>query len=99
MPQSHIDKLVKIGEARAAAKKVLKELRAKQKAEAKKHKRLMSKACRLSIQELKEIADMKQAAFAHASVSIPESGLTGSGSSSSTSAAPTPSSHASVDAP
>lgn len=47
-------------EERDKARKQLRDIRAKSKVEAKKHKRLMQKASRLSVQELQEIAEMKQ---------------------------------------
>lgn len=59
--QQHVDTLKKLAEERMKAKKMLKEIRAKSKVEQKKHKRLMSKAAKLSIEELHEIAEMKKA--------------------------------------
>ena len=59
--QQHVDTLKKLAEERMKAKKMLKEIRAKSKVEQKKHKRLMSKAAKLSIEELREIAEMKKA--------------------------------------
>jgi hypothetical protein len=99
-PKSHIDELAKIQEARTAAKKVLKELRAKQKAESKKHKRLMSKASRLEIDDLRQIAEMKQAGPISGAQMTPSSCSTGSASASSVRAATTPSGEdASEDVP
>ena len=59
--QQHVDTLKKLAEERMKAKKMLKEIRAKSKVEQKKHKRLMAKAAKLSIEELREIAEMKKA--------------------------------------
>ena len=85
-PQSHIEELRKLAEARAAAKKVLKDLRSKQKAEAKKHKRLMSKASKLSVKELREIAEMKSAPSLLTATENPSgaSSSTGTGSGTTT---------------
>ena len=77
-PQQFVDELKQIGEARKAAHKVLKDFRSKQKQEAKKHKRLMSKASKLSVEELKAIAEMKKACI---------DGLSGASSSPAASAA------------
>ena len=61
--QHHIDTLKSLALERQKAKKMLKEIRAKSKVEQKKHKRLMAKAAKLSIDELQEIAEMKKARF------------------------------------
>jgi hypothetical protein len=71
-PVDHVQSLARLSAARAEAKKVLRDLRSQQKLEAKRHRRLMAKACKLSVTELKQIAEMKQT-------------LLGSGSASSTS--------------
>ena len=86
-PQSHIENLKKLAEARAAAKKVLKDLRAKQKQEAKKHKRLMAKAAKLSVKELQEIAEMKSAPKCLTTTENPSGASSSSGTHS---APPTP---------
>ena len=59
-PTIHVEAMARLNAARAEAKKVLKDVRARQKQEAKKHRRLMAKACKLSVTELKQIAEMKQ---------------------------------------
>jgi hypothetical protein len=90
-PQQFVEELSKITEARKAAHKVLKDLRQKQKQQAKKHKRLMSKASRLSVEELKAIAEMKQACLAGsttASSSPAASAASTTSTSSASSAAP-----------
>lgn len=90
-PQQFVDELNKITEARKAAHKVVRDLRMKQKKDAKKHKRLMSKASRLSVDELKAIAEMKQACIgglSTASSSPAASAASVTSTSSSSSAAP-----------
>jgi len=67
--QQHVDTLKKLAEERMKAKKMLKEIRAKSKVEQKKHKRLMAKAAKLSIEELHEIAEMKKARITMANTS------------------------------
>lgn len=59
-PLDHVQSLARLSAARAEAKKVLRDLRSQQKLEAKRHRRLMAKACKLSVTELKQIAEMKQ---------------------------------------
>jgi hypothetical protein len=88
-PQQFVDEIKQISEARKAAHKVLKDLCLKQKTQAKKHKRLMSKASKLSVDELKAIAEMKQACIA---------GLSGASSSPAASAASRSTSSASSSA-
>ena len=68
-PADHMAAVARLAAARAEAKKVLKDVRAKQKQEAKKHRRLMAKACKLSVTELMQIAEMKQTVLGGASSS------------------------------
>ena len=85
-PHDLMETLARLTAARAEAKKVLRDLRSQQKLEAKKHRRLMAKACKLSVAELKQIVEMKQT-------------LLGSGSGSSTSSAASPSSSSTQTTP
>ena len=59
-PTVHVEAVARLTAARSEAKKVLKDVRSKLKQEAKNHRRLMAKACTLSVTELKQIAEMKQ---------------------------------------
>ena len=78
-PTVHVEAVARLSAARAEAKKVLKDVRSRQKQEAKKHRRLMAKACKLSVTELKQIAEMKQTLLGGAASS---SGSPGSSCSS-----------------
>ena len=73
-PTMHVEAVARLNAARAEAKKVLKDVRARQKQEAKKHRRLMAKACKLSVTELKQIAEMKQTLLCSGASSTGSSG-------------------------
>ena len=88
-PQDHVQTLARLTAARAEAKKVLRELRSQQKLEAKRHRRLMAKACKLSVAELKQIAEMKQTLLGSGSGSSTSSAASTSSSSKQTTAAST----------
>ena len=88
-PQDHVQTLARLTAARAEAKKVLRELRSQQKLEAKRHRRLMAKACKLSVDELKQIAEMKQTLLGGASGSSTSSAASSSSPSKQTTAAST----------
>ena len=82
-PTIHVEAVARLNAARAEAKKVLKDVRARQKQEANKHRRLMAKACKLSVAELKQIAEMKQTLLGGAASSSGSSGSSCSAASGS----------------
>ena len=88
-PQDHVQTLARLTAARTEAKKVLRELRSQQKLEAKRHRRLMAKACKLSVDELQQIAEMKQTVLGSGSGCSTYSAASTSSSSNQTTAAST----------
>lgn len=85
-PLAHQEMVKFLAEEKKKAKQVLKEIRAKTKQEAKKHRRLMSKALRLTVEELRDIAEMKKA-----NITIePPPTASSSSSGTTTSRAPSP---------
>jgi membrane protein involved in colicin uptake len=88
-PVAHVEFLKNLAAEKAAAKKLLKDIRAKSKAESKRHRRLMNKASKLSMAELNDIAEMKSMQLMNPAVPPANTPSTTTGTPSPTTPLPT----------